>query len=216
MREVLVFTKVPERGYVKRGLVRRLPAQVVEELYVAFLNDTLEKLRDYFPFVAYYPQEKLQILWYLLGDRKYIMQRGRDLGERIVNLFSDFYKMGIRDTLMVGCDVPTLRKEHVDEAFKLMASNDVVLGPANDGGFYLIGGGGLRRELFEGVVWKTPDVLKKTVENAGKLGLKVAFTQTLRDVDNPQDLDAVWDSGELDEKSHTYRVMEQIRGLKKQ
>ena len=211
MKGVIVFTKVPERGYVKRKLQAKLPAYLVEELYVAFLEDTLGKLRDYFPFVAYYPPEKLHVLWNILGERKYIVQRGKDLGERICNMSSDFYRMGIRDMVIVGCDVPTLGKEHVDEAFKLMASHDLVLGPSHDGGFYLIGGGGVRRELFDGVVWKTPGVLDVVVGNAGKLGLSVARIQPLRDVDNPEDLEAVWKSGELDRGGRTYGVMKRLR-----
>ncbi|MFH1404151.1 MAG: TIGR04282 family arsenosugar biosynthesis glycosyltransferase [Candidatus Altiarchaeota archaeon] len=207
MGEVVVFTKVPERGYVKKKLQVKLPAYLVEEIYIAFLVDTLEKLGDYHPYVAYYPARKLNLIWDILGERKYIVQRGNDFRERILNMFSDFYRMGVKDMLMVGCDTPSLRKEHIDNAFKMMESNDLVMGPSHDGGFYLLGGSGVSSELFDDVVWKSPNVLERVNENAEKLGLKTALLPQLRDVDNPEDLDAVWESGELDEKGRTYSVM---------
>jgi uncharacterized protein len=210
MKDVIVFTKVPERGYVKTQLQKKLPAHVVEELYTAFLNDTLDKLKDYYPYVAYYPERKLQMLWTILGNRKYIVQRGKHMWEKLFNVFKDFYRMGVTDVIVVNCDVPTLKKEHIDKAFELMKTNDLVFGPANDGGFYLIGGGKVSPELFEDVEWKKPDVLKKTEANAHKLGLKVAFTEPLRDVDNPEDLDAIWIGGELDGKSRTFRILKRI------
>jgi uncharacterized protein len=211
MKDVIVFTKVPERGYVKTQLQKKLPAHVVEELYTAFLNDTLDKLREYYPYVAYYPERKLQMLWTILGDRKYIVQRGKHMWEKLLNVFNDFYRMGVTEVVIVNCDVPTMKREHVEKAFELMKSNDLVFGPANDGGFYLIGGGKVSAALFDGVEWKKPDVLKRTAANAQKLGLRVAYTDPLRDVDNPEDLDAIWSGGELDECSRTYRILRRIK-----
>jgi len=211
LRDVIVFTKVPERGNIKTRLQKKLPAYQVEELYVAFLMDTLDRLKDYYPYVAYYPEAKLQPLWQILGERKYIAQRGGDLGEKLVNVFKDFYRMGVKDVLAVGCDVPTLKTEHIEGAFELMRDNDVVLGPAHDGSFYLIGGKSIRMELFEGVDWERHDVLERITENAKGLGLKAGFTPNLHDVDTPEDIDAVWASGELPKDGNTYRVLRKIR-----
>jgi len=211
MKEVIVFTKVPERGQVKTRLQKRYSPYQVEEIYIAFLEDTIDKLRDYYPWIAYYPEGKAQVMWNLFGDRKYMLQRGRDMGEKLLNVFTDFYKMGVKDLLVVGCDVPTLRKEHIDDAFDLMDVNDLVLGPCHDGGFYLIGGGGARKELFEGVDWNGTDIFDKTKANAEALGLKVAILPNLRDVDHPEDIDALWSSGELDNGSRTYMVLKKMR-----
>ncbi|MFH1056025.1 MAG: TIGR04282 family arsenosugar biosynthesis glycosyltransferase [Candidatus Altiarchaeota archaeon] len=211
MKEVIVFTKVPERGQVKTRLQRKYPAHTVEEIYVAFLQDTLEKLRPYYPWVAYFPEGKVQVLWNLLGDRKYLLQRGRDFGEKVMSVFGDFYKMGVKNVVVVNCDVPTLRKEHVDQAFQLMESCDAVLGPAHDGGFYLIGGRNVRKELFEGVEWDGQYVLERIKRNAEGGGLKLAYTPELRDVDTPEDLEAVRSSGELDKESLTFKTLKKIR-----
>jgi len=210
MREVIVFTKVPERGKVKTRLQKRYSSYQVEELYTAFLLDTLEKLREFYPYVAYWPPDKLQPLWMIIGERKYAVQRGKDFGEKIQNIFRDFYKMGIRNTVAVGCDVPTLTKKHIEDAFKLMGDHDLVVGPANDGGFYLIGGAGVKKELFEGVNWEGKNVLDSVLSNAAELGLKVGKTQTLLDIDTPENLDALWKLGELDERSNTYRVVKKM------
>jgi uncharacterized protein len=211
MKAVVVFTKVPERGAVKTRLQRKIPAYLVEELYIAFLTDTLEKLRDHFPYVAYWPPNKMQALWTLLGERKYLQQRGADLGEKLANVFSDFYKMGVRDLAIVGCDAPTMKAQDVEDAFGKMDSADVVLGPAHDGGFWLIGGRGFRKELFDGVDWNGTDAYEKVWGNASSHGLKTATLPLLRDVDTPEDLDAVWSSGDLDKGGQTYRILRKIK-----
>jgi uncharacterized protein len=211
LREVIVFTKVPERGHVKTRLQKRLPPYAVEELYTAFLMDTLDKLREYYPFVAYYPESKLQMLWQILGDRKYLAQRGADMGEKLINVFSDFYKMSVHDVVVVGCDVPTMRTEHLTEAFALMGANGLVMGPSHDGGFYLIGGKDVRRELFEGVAWEGAAVFDSVKANAERLGIKVGVLPRLHDIDTPEDLDAVWASGELPKEGNTYRVLKKLR-----
>jgi len=210
MKAVIVFTKVPERGNVKTRLQKRLPAYHVEEIYIAFLEDTLEKLRSYYPYVAYWPENKLQALWTLIGDRKFLAQRGKEMDEKILNVFTDFYRMGIKKTLVVNCDVPTLETKHVDEAFKLMEGNDIVIGPAHDGGFYLIGGAAVKKELFEGATIGEPGAFERIKSNAERLKLKVGLTPLLHDVDTPEDLDAVWSSGLLDKEGHTYKTLKKI------
>lgn len=210
MGEVIVLTKVPERGFVKTRLAKKLPAQDVEELYTAFLTDTLAKLSDYDPYVAYYPERKLQMLWTILGDRKYIVQKGKGLWERLQRIFDDFYRLGYEYVAAVTCDVPLLTKQDIEEAFSAMQDHDIVLGPANDGGLYLIGGKKISSSLFEGVEWKSPDAFKKIMENAKGLGLKTAELTTQQDVDTPEDLAAVWESGQLDKKGKTYEVLKGI------
>ncbi|MFH0862198.1 MAG: TIGR04282 family arsenosugar biosynthesis glycosyltransferase [Candidatus Altiarchaeota archaeon] len=211
MRDVIVFTKVPEKGQVKTRLQRKFPPHVVEELYTAFLLDTLDQLREYFPYVAYWPPNKLQLLWNILGDRKYVQQNGRDLGEKIMNVFRDFRKMGIRDVIVVGCDVPLMKKEHVQDAFQKMTDCDLVIGPSHDGGFYLIGGHEMTEEIFDKVDWDGKDVSKRIIENARDSGRKVTTLEELRDIDTPEDIDAVWKTGGLDEKSRTYRILKRIK-----
>ncbi|MBD3388341.1 MAG: DUF2064 domain-containing protein [Candidatus Altiarchaeales archaeon] len=210
MGEVIVFTKVPERGYVKTKLQKELQSHVVEELYTALLKDALEKLGDYTPYVAYYPERKQQMLWTILGDRNYIVQRGKGMWERIVNVFNDFYRMGFDYVAAVNCDAPSLTKGHVEEAFALMRDNDLVLGPAYDGGFYLIGGRGLKQGLFEGAEWKSRNALETIAENARKQGLNVAYTERLRDIDTPEDVKAVWESQKLDKNGKTYEILARI------
>lgn len=203
----MIFTKVPQRGNVKTRLQKKFPAYVVEEIYTAFLLDTVAKLEEFNPYIAFYPERLMTNLWYILGDRRYLAQRGVDFGERLANAFNDFYMNRIVNVVVCGCDVPLLQKSHVEQAFQLMADHDLVVGPSNDGGFYLIGGRGVSPKLFEGVLWGQPSVFARVVENAEKLGLKVASTPKLLDVDTPDDLQRIWESGELDTGSKTFEKL---------
>ncbi len=207
MGELIVFTKVPEKGYVKTRLNKKFPLYMVEEIYTAFLIDLLNKLEEFDPYIAYYPQKKLQMLWNVIGDRNYIVQKGQDMWERKTTVFSGFYKMGYDYVAAMSCDVPLVQKKHVQQAFSLMAENDLVIGPALDGGIYFIGGAHVRPELFLDVVWKSPDTLDKIRENAIGMGLSVAELEPLQDVDTPDDLKKVWTDGSLDKESKTYQAI---------
>jgi|GEM_PF-5412987 len=207
MSELIVFTKVPEKGYVKTKLNKRFPLHLVEELYTAFLVDTLDKLSDFDPYVAYYPEKKLQMLWNILGDRKYIVQKGKGIWERKARIFDGFYRSGYGYVAAVHCDVPLLDKALIEDAFSLMADNDIIIGPAADGGIYFIGGTKVTPELFDGVEWKDPGSCERIRENARALGLTLVELAEQQDVDTPEDLAAVWQGGNLDKSGKTYEVM---------
>jgi rSAM/selenodomain-associated transferase 1 len=114
-----------------------------------------------------------------------------DLGERMATAFAAAFESGAGRVAIIGTDCPGLRDTHLRHAFNLLETNDLVLGPATDGGYYLLGLRQLRPELFQNKTWSTGSVLADTLADAGRLGLRVAFLPTLRDVDNADDL-AVW------------------------
>ena len=89
--------------------------------------------------------------------------------------------------LIVGSDCPLLSAEIIDEAFLKLDKSDIVLGPAEDGGYYLLGMKKMNTELFEGVSWSTEKVLNETLDKAAGLGLSVAFTPSLFDIDTEED-----------------------------
>jgi hypothetical protein len=92
----------------------------------------------------------------------------------------------------VGTDAPLVARETVLEAFRGLAKHDLVLGPAHDGGYYLLAVDRPRPELFQGIAWSTGAVLAATVERAGTLGLAVQLIEPLRDIDTFEDLRAEW------------------------
>lgn len=114
-----------------------------------------------------------------------------DLGARMAIAFATAFKTGAGRVAIIGTDCPGLRDTHLNQAFALLETNDLVLGPATDGGYYLLGLRQSRPELFRNKAWSTDSVLADTLADAGRLGLRVAFLPTLRDVDNAADL-AAW------------------------
>lgn len=114
-----------------------------------------------------------------------------DLGARMATAFAAAFAAGAGRVAIIGTDCPGLRHTHLNQAFELLKANDLVLGPATDGGYYLLGLRQSQPELFRNKTWSTDSVLADTLADAARLGLRVAFLPTLRDVDNAADL-AAW------------------------
>jgi rSAM/selenodomain-associated transferase 1 len=118
-------------------------------------------------------------------------QPAGDLGHRMAIAFATAFAAGSARVAIIGTDCPGLRAAHLAQAFALLASHDVVLGPATDGGYYLLGLRQPHPELFQNKSWSTDSVLTDTLADAHRLGLQVALLPELRDVDTAADL-AVW------------------------
>ena len=125
----------------------------------------------------------------LLPGVEVIGQRGSSLGERMGAAFEDFAGLGYREMVLVGADVPTIEAADLHTALRAIRPGTVVLGPAEDGGFYLIGLRTAVPSLLEGIPWGSPDVLSATVSAAAREGLQVVTLQPRYDIDGPADLD---------------------------
>jgi glycosyltransferase A (GT-A) superfamily protein (DUF2064 family) len=113
------------------------------------------------------------------------LQRGRDLGERMYHALH-----GQRFTVLVGTDAPALRAADLRRALRwLRGGIDVVLAPAEDGGYALIGARRIDARVFEGIRWGADDVLARTLDNLRRCGLRYRLLRTVWDVDRPQDID---------------------------
>jgi len=189
---LLVFTKPARPGQVKTRLIGPLTPGEAAEIHAAFLADVLASLAGG-PF-------DLRIAWALAegeevpgtalpGER----QRGADLGERLYSSLAAAARQYPR-VAAVGSDHPELSRGRVEAAFEgLETGTDVVLGPSEDGGYYLIGvrAEALRPEIFTGVPWSTEEVLATTLGRLGELGLSHTLLPTASDVDTPADLAAL-------------------------
>ncbi|MGI4736942.1 MAG: TIGR04282 family arsenosugar biosynthesis glycosyltransferase [Janthinobacterium lividum] len=113
------------------------------------------------------------------------------LGGRMAQAFADAFGAGAGRVVIIGTDCPSLSAELLRQAFDQLLSHEVVVGPAEDGGYYLLGMSQLRTELFDNKDWSTATVLPDTLADAARLGLRVAQLPTLHDVDSAQDL-ATW------------------------
>ena len=129
-----------------------------------------------------------------------IDQVGDDLGPRMNQAFETIFARGYQRILITGTDVPTLPLDHFKQALIQLEHHDLVLGPALDGGYYLIGLKQMAPELFTGIPWSTDQVLKLTQEKAATLGLKTTLIQPWRDVDTLADLQALIEACQADTK----------------
>ncbi len=141
---LVLFMKAPRPGTVKTRLTPKVSAVEAAELYRAFILDTLQlvqRIAGTSLFVAWTPDDGLADLRAALGnpDVEWIAQRGRHLGERMSNAFAAFFRDEWDKTVVLGGDSPLLPHAYVEEAFASLDRHDVVLGPAEDGGYYLIG-----------------------------------------------------------------------------
>jgi len=125
------------------------------------------------------------------GRHRLLAQRGRDLGERLSFALEDLLADGYESAAIMNSDSPTLPREYLKQTFDLLAEpgDRVVLGPADDGGYYLIGLKRPDRRLFEGVTWSTNLVLDQTLERAQQIGLDVALLPEWYDVDGASDFE---------------------------
>jgi len=125
-----------------------------------------------------------------------IPQRGDDLGARMHQALVDVFAAGAGAVVLIGSDLPTLPAAAVTDAFaQLDAGADVVVGPTDDGGYYLIGVSEPRAELFDGVPWGTAEVFETTLARVARLGLSAATVAPWYDVDRPEDVGRVMAGG---------------------
>jgi rSAM/selenodomain-associated transferase 1 len=191
-RTLLVVAKRPQAGQTKTRLCPPLSAEAAAALYECFLHDTLDVMRqvgDVARGVVYLPEGDAGYFHELAPDMALAPQRGADLGERLDHLLSDALKGGARQAVVIDSDSPTLPSTYVAEAFaRLDGPNDVVLGPCDDGGYYLIGLKRPQPRLLREVEMSTPFVVRDTIRLAEQLGLRVALLPKWYDVDTVAEL----------------------------
>lgn len=190
-RYLIIFAKEPEKGRVKTRLAGHLSQVERLKLYKQFLKNTLSLVRDIKHcrrIIAYDSDGKTpSFLKKIAPDFEFYRQKGKNLGERIFDAFKAFSAANT-ETVIIGSDSPGLPGGYINRAFKELNKKDLVLGPAYDGGYYLIGLKKPYRGVFEGIEWSLSSVFDKTLKKAKKLKLKIAVLDFWYDIDTPQDL----------------------------
>lgn len=191
---VAVMAKVPGVSPVKSRLHSALSAARATELYRCFLLDRLDdlaELSEVSPVVAFTPVEGAGRMKELApAGLRLVPQRGADLGERLSTLLRELLADGHAGAIAIDSDSPTLPMAYVLEAARVLAEErcDVVLGPCEDGGYYLIGLRSPQPDLFEDVPWSTDAVFSITLGRASRRGLSVHVLPRWFDVDTETDL----------------------------
>src|SRR5713226_5830961 len=190
-RALALMAKVPFAGAVKTRLTPPLNPEEAATLSTCFLRDMTTNLADLKAngteaVVLYTPADAETLLRDLLPGFRFFAQHGETLGERLVNAAAELLSSGFESVCLINSDSPTLPGEILTTATSILAQEGdrVVLGPSQDGGYYLIG---LKRPhgyLFERIAWSTADVLAHTIERAAEIGLPVELLPTWYDVDD--------------------------------
>ena len=192
MHRVLgVFVKEPTAGNVKSRLAAVIGADPAARLYEAFLRDFLPRL-EHLPVhrvLAYTPDTGKDYFENWLGDRFELEpQSGSDLGTRMSAFFERQFSRGARLVVLVGSDAPDLPIARIEQAFAELVHHDVVLGPSDDGGYYLVGMRRMIVDLFHGIEWSTAGVFDQTLQRLSELGIRPALLESWYDIDRPEDL----------------------------
>jgi rSAM/selenodomain-associated transferase 1 len=191
---LIVFTRYPEPGTTKTrlaGLLGDHEAAAVQKKLTEHTMLQARKLMEVYPvtITIYFhggSREKMQ--QWLGGDFFYREQGRGDLGQRMAHAFADAFKQKYHRIVIIGTDCPDLKAGHMKEAFASLRRNDLVMGPATDGGYYLIGLSRTESSLFENISWGTETVLAETLKIAAEKGLSTDLLEILSDVDRPEDL----------------------------
>ena len=194
---LIIFTRYPEPGLTKTRLISALGAEGAAKLQQQMTEHTLvqaRQWRDRFSSVeVHFAGGSHQLMQQWLGtDLIYRQQEAGDLGQRMQLAFERSFAAGISRVVMIGIDCPDVTATLLTQAFEALSHSALVLGPAADGGYYLIGLNRSIPELFAGIHWGTDQVLATTQVIAQRLGLAIFFLPVLHDVDRPEDL-PIWE-----------------------
>jgi len=193
-KALLIFAKQPVPGKVKTRLSPPLLPEEAAGLYLCMLGDVLSRaatLPDVEKFLFFDGGD--DALEYFRGRcpaMTCIPQRGKELGERMENALREVFSMGNGAAVVIGTDSPDLPLAFIASAFARLeqGENGVVVGPSEDGGYYLVGMARLHRRLFRNIPWSSDRVMEETLKSAADAEIAVSLLPLWRDVDTETDL----------------------------
>ena len=186
---LIIFYRNPQAGKVKTRLAATMGDAKALEIFIK-LSSHVKDITENIPvdkIVFYSDVIERGDLW---TDAAYLkaLQHGKDLGIRMKNAFEEGFRSGYHSISIIGTDCFELTEDVVSRSFEALLTVDAVIGPARDGGYYLLGMKKLYPELFENKPWSTDTVFRETIEDLDLLGLKYAILPVLRDVDTEGDV----------------------------
>lgn len=188
-RLLLIFVKHPVPGKVKTRLGATIGHENAVLVYQDLLSYTCRQVKNLLADkqVWYGNEIPDQDLWSQAGYER-LMQTGEDLGARMALAFAEGFAAGYEKILIIGSDCAALTTEHLEQAYAALDTHDAVIGPARDGGYYLLGLKALLPALFENKTWSTASVRPDTLADFAAANKSVHQLEMLSDIDTEADL----------------------------
>lgn len=217
-KAIIVFARLPVKGKVKTRLAKDFGSDFATSFYNVCAEYTfseilkLEKI-DIAPFLFCSEESEFEevINW---SENKfgYFSQKGSDLGERMLNAFKIIFDAGYRNIILVGTDSPDITIELMDNALTLLKKYKCVIGPSDDGGYYLIGFNSNVYDLFHGMEWSTDSVFSKTIERLKEEKLSYFVMEEMIDIDTKEDLKK-WNNNYISALVHPVKIFLESNNL---
>jgi uncharacterized protein len=191
---IIIFAKYPRKGKVKTRLAKTIGDDIAMEIYKLCAEHTFTECQKLsktgtLTYLFYsHKRDKAEIKNWTKSKFVLIPQEGQDLGERIYNAFDKVFKDGHSKVIIIGTDLPDISSEIIYSTLKYLDNFHAVIGPADDGGYYLLGLKSLKEEFFEGIEWSTDSVFKETINKLKTNKVKTKTLPVLSDIDTVEDL----------------------------
>jgi rSAM/selenodomain-associated transferase 1 len=187
---LIIFVRNPIYGKVKTRLAKDIGDEKALKVYHSLLMHTLSITQPLkcSKFVYYADEVNYQDIW---GNQSYTkrLQKGNDLGERMYHAMKELFDAGFSKVLIIGSDCFQLKTEILEEAIVMLQQNTAVLGPAIDGGYYLLGLSSLIPQLFVNKAWSSEKVAQQTLDDFKSLMISYVLLEKLNDIDDTSDLE---------------------------
>ena len=187
-KAIIVFQKFPTPGKVKTRLAATIGNEKAVYIYSYLLNYTHKLISSITADVLIFHEGPIETEQYPKDNYSFFPQTGKDLGEKMSRAFDQAFEQGYDHVIIIGTDCLELRIRHIEEAFAVLKNNDLVLGPAEDGGYYLIGLNKNDGQLFKNIAWSSDAVFANTIAIATEKQLKVHLLECLNDINEYSDL----------------------------
>jgi rSAM/selenodomain-associated transferase 1 len=187
--QLIVFVKAPRPGAVKTRLAKAIGAPAARSAYRRLVETLLKHLQGLGGVeVCFSPDDAAgEVQHWVKEGWNSSPQGDGDLGQRLQSAFQRAFHAGAKRVAIIGSDCPAVEVEDIREAWGGLQTHDVVLGPATDGGYWLIGLRQLQPNLFHGVQWSTESVFAETIQRVQHAGLSVHLLRELADVDTDRE-----------------------------
>ena len=184
--QLIVFLRKPVRGEVKTRLASGIGQDQALSVYKWLISITLDAAKKVNAEIHLF-LDRTDKEFNVPDSFSIHVQDGSDLGERMMNSFKSLSGNGEKNTIIIGSDCPEMHEDILDEAYMKLSEKDLVVGPAVDGGFYLLGMKKAHTGLFDGIVWGGENVFDRLVSNARLLNLSFTVLGHKRDIDEASD-----------------------------